>query len=310
MKGKFYGVGVGPGDPELLTIKACRVLREADVICAPRSGAGREGVALSIVGGIIGEEKEVLELPFPMTRDREELERCWEEAAGRIAALLAEGKKVAFVTLGDPTLYSTYTYVLKKIREAGPWETETVPGVPSFCACAAMAGVPLAEGEEKLAVVPLLKDPEALPPLLQNFENVVVMKVGGRYGDVLAVLKSSGLAESSFLASRCGFPEGFVRRLAEESPAGAGGKEEGAGEGRKGRPDYLSLLIVKRAKVGPAKEEGEIGEGLFHRGGSGGPGTAHAQGGGGAAPGGHGDLRRVAGQPGGSALRRRKGPAV
>ncbi|MGB9905338.1 MAG: precorrin-2 C(20)-methyltransferase, partial [Desulfotomaculales bacterium] len=193
---------------------------------------------------------------------------------------LAQGKKVAFITLGDPTLYSTYTYVLKKIREAGPWETETVPGVPSFCACAAMAGVPLAEGEEKLAVVPLLKDPEALPPLLQNFENVVVMKVGGRYGDVLAALKSSGLAESSFLASRCGFPEGFVRRLAEEPPANAEGEKEGsgaeAGGGRKERPDYLSLLIVKRAKAGPAKGEGEIGEGLFHRGGSGGPGAAHA----------------------------------
>lgn len=278
MKGKFYGVGVGPGDPELLTIKACRVLREADVICAPRTGAGREGVALSIVGGIVGGEKEVLELPFPMTRDREELERCWEEAAGRIAALLAEGKKVAFVTLGDPTLYSTYTYVLKKIREAGPWETETVPGVPSFCACAAMAGVPLAEGEEKLAVVPLLKDPEVLPPLLRNFENVVVMKVGARYGDVLALLKSSGLAESSFLASRCGFPEGFVRPLAEEPPANAEGEGEkaGAGGGRKERPDYLSLLIVKRAKAGPGKGEGEIGEGLFHRGGPGGPGAAHA----------------------------------
>lgn len=236
MKGVFYGVGVGPGDPELLTLKGYRVLREVDVICAPKSGADREGVALSIIGEIIGQKKEVLELSFPMTRERAKLEPSWEKAAGRIIGFLREGKKVAFVTLGDPTLYSTYTYLLKKIKQAGPWAVETIPGVPSFCACAALAGIPLAEGEEKLAVVPVIEDLDTVRFVCRHFENVVFMKVAGKFAEVAAVLEELGLKGQAVFASRCGLAGSVVKRDLEEV--------------EEGHKDYLSLIIVKKVAQG------------------------------------------------------------
>lgn len=229
MKGVFYGVGVGPGDPELITLKGYRVLREADVICSPRSGDGREGVALSVVSSLLTGGQQVLELPFPMTRDRAELEACWSRAAGKIIGLLDEGKKVAFITLGDPALYSTYTYVLRKVREAGDYETVTVPGVASFSACAAAAGIPLAEGDEKLAVIPTVKDLNAVRFALQNFESVVLMKVAGRFDRVVEILTELGLKDRAVYASRCGLPGGTVEYDLDEV------RER----------DYLSLIIVK-----------------------------------------------------------------
>jgi len=231
VKGMFYGVGVGPGDPELITLKGRRILQEADVICSPKSGADKEGIALSIVKEIIGEEQEVLELHFPMTRDRGELELCREKAAGRIIDLLKAGKKVAFITLGDPTLYSTYTYILQKIRRAGLEEGETIPGINSFSACAAAAGMALAEGDEKLAVLPMVKDLNVLRMVLQNFENVVLMKVAGEFEEVVGVLEELDLKDRTVFASRCGLPGGFI--------------EHDLDKVRQKKKDYLSLLIIK-----------------------------------------------------------------
>ncbi len=237
MRGKFYGVGVGPGDPELITLKAVRVLRESDVICAPVSGAPGERIAFSVIAPLI-EGKEVVELSFPMTKDAAVLERSWQAAAGRIAEMLRRGQKVAFVTLGDPALYSTYTYVMKKIAGAGPWDVETVPGVPSFCACAAAAGVPLAEGEEKLAVVPAASGTASVRELLRGFENLVLLKVNRAYREVAGVLEESGLLDSSFLASRLGLKGGFVRRLDALLCDHAGWQ-----------PDYLSLILIKNKLI-------------------------------------------------------------
>ena len=233
MKGVFSGVGVGPGDPELITLKGYRVLQEADVICSPKSSADKEGVALSIASEIIKEkgDREILELPFPMTKDQAELELSWEKAADRIIDLLQAGKKVAFITLGDPTLYSTYTYVLKKIKAAGSWEIETIPGVPSFCACAALAGLPLAEGDEKLAVVPAVGDPDSLRFVLQNFENVILMKVARKYAEVVKILEELDLKDRAVFATRCGLPGGRVERNLDQV--------------KTGKQDYLSLIMVK-----------------------------------------------------------------
>ena len=131
--GILYGVGVGPGDPELLTLKAQRVLRTADVIAVPDKGAG-EKTALTIIGDL-AEEKELLLCPAPMVRDRKALDAARDGIASRIAAVLDQGRSVAFITLGDPTVYSTYLYIHKRVRALG-YEAEIVPGVPSFCAAA------------------------------------------------------------------------------------------------------------------------------------------------------------------------------
>ncbi|MCD7838196.1 MAG: precorrin-2 C(20)-methyltransferase, partial [Clostridiales bacterium] len=124
-KGILYGVGVGPGDPELLTVKAVRLLRAADVIAAPDSG-GESRTALNIVRAYI-EDKPVLLCPTPMTRDRETLDRAWEDNARRICALLEQGKQVVFVTLGDPAVYSTYFYLHRRVLARG-YRAEIVPG--------------------------------------------------------------------------------------------------------------------------------------------------------------------------------------
>lgn len=237
VRGKFYGVGVGPGDPELITLKAVRALKESDVICAPVSGAPGERIALSVVAHLI-EGKEVVELSFPMTKDAAVLEQSWQRAAGRIMEMLRSGRVVAFVTLGDPTLYSTYSYVLRKIAGAGPWDVETVPGVPSFCACAAAAGVPLAEGNEKLAVIPAPVGETSLRGLLRSFENLVLLKVNRSHREIAGVLGEFGLIERSFLASRLGLKGEMVCRLDEFLKESAGRQ-----------PDYLSLIVVKNKPI-------------------------------------------------------------
>lgn len=150
-RGTLYGVGVGPGDPELLTLKAIRILKQADVIAVPDKGHG-EGTALAIAGAYIA-DKERISCPAPMVKDKDVLDACYAETAERICALLDAGKDVAFITLGDPTVYSTYIYLHRKVVERG-YGAEIVPGVPSFCAVAARLGESLCQGEERLLVVP------------------------------------------------------------------------------------------------------------------------------------------------------------
>lgn len=153
-KGRLYGVGVGPGDPELLTVKAVRLLKACDVIAIPQKDS-EKCVALKIAAGAAPEAlaKPILALDMPMIRDRKLRERAYAEAAERIQALLAEGKTVVFLTLGDPSIYSTYGYLHSLVHEAG-YEATFVPGVTSFCAAAAALGEPLCEDGEGLHILP------------------------------------------------------------------------------------------------------------------------------------------------------------
>ncbi len=151
MKGKFLAVGVGPGDPKLLTLKAIETIEDSDVIVVPESG-GTENIALKITKDYL-KDKEVVQAAMPMLKDRQELDRYHEEAADMIEAMLNEGKQVAFLTLGDPTIYSTVMYVHRKLTERGH-DTEVVSGIPSFCAVAARLNTSLCEREEPLHIIP------------------------------------------------------------------------------------------------------------------------------------------------------------
>lgn len=151
MIGKFYAVGVGPGDPQLLTVKAIHVMKACQVIAVPRSGAS-ENVALKIAGEYISEQ-EILECDMPMIKDKEELNRCHEQSADAIAEVLEQGKDVAFLTLGDPAIYSTVMYVHRKLTARG-YETAMVPGIPSFCGAAASLNTSLCERDEMLHIIP------------------------------------------------------------------------------------------------------------------------------------------------------------
>jgi len=217
-QGKLYGVSVGPGDPELLTLKAARVLREVDCVAAPNlSGSGR--VALNIVQQHI-EGKQLVDCASPMTSDKRETGRAYDAVADTVAALLDEGKSVAFVTLGDASVYSSWSYLCERMIARG-YDVEVVPGVTSFCAAAAALREPLCERSEQLLVVPAGKgDAEAA---LRIEGTKVFMKPGKTVEGLRALLDESGLSASSALVANCGLPgEAVIPNLAEagELPEG------------------------------------------------------------------------------------------
>lgn len=224
-KGILYGLGVGPGDPELMTVKAVRILRECDVVAGPQAGES-EKTALKIAAAYI-EDKPVLYCDMPMTRDRAQRDACHDKAADEICALLDAGKTVAFLTLGDPTVYSTYWYVHKRVAERG-YDARLVPGVPSFCAAAAALGRALCEDNEMLHIIPAshtsTDDGLALPG------NKVLMKAGRAILDVREKLEAQGKLEEAALVERCGMEgERIVTDLRElDDPTG-----------------YFSIILVK-----------------------------------------------------------------
>lgn len=176
-KGKLYGIGVGPGDTELLTLKAARILKTVSVVFTPKSSKEKDSIALSIVRPILEErddyKKLMLVTPiFPMIEDKEELEKIWTSASEMIAQYLDSGRDVAFITLGDPSVFSTYAYVQKKL--IGDYEIETVPGITSFTACAAARNKALVEQNEILTIVPKIDD--RLEHVLEYSDAVVLMK--------------------------------------------------------------------------------------------------------------------------------------
>lgn len=209
-EGILYGVGVGPGEPELLTLKAVRILREADVVALPNKGSG-EQTALQIVKEHVA-DKPLLLCHTPMVRDAALLEQCYTKAADQLCALLQEGKKVAFITLGDPTIYSTYVYIHRKVLERG-YQAELIPGVPSFCAAAARLGVSLCQGEERLLIVPASHDIE---DCLNISANQVYMKAGRRLDELRHTLSAHGKVGKAMAVSNCGMADERVWSNLEE----------------------------------------------------------------------------------------------
>ena len=225
-KGILYGVGVGPGDPELLTLKAQRILKEADVIAVPDKGTG-EKTALSIIGPL-AEGKPLLYCAAPMTRDPDCLEAAYEQNARQIAALLDEGKTVAFITLGDPSIYSTYLYIHRRVLAMG-YEARLIPGVPSFCAVAAALGTGLCEGGDRLLIVPASHRDVA--DCLAVDANLVFMKAGRELGALRQKLEDASLLEGAAMVENCGMEGERVFPRFAGAPADSG---------------YFSVVVVKR----------------------------------------------------------------
>ncbi len=235
--GKFYGLGVGPGDPELMTLKAVRVLEECSTVFIPRSAVGEGSRAGEIAGRYMKPGAEVQELVFPMTRDPETLEKSWRASVKEVAAVVRRGKSTAFLTLGDPMLYSTYIYLLRGLRvELPELEVETVPGVTSVTAAAALADFPVGEGDEKVVIVPSSGDIGELGELLDRFDTVVLMKVAKNLQRIIDLLEEKGLMDEAVLVSRAGFPQ---QRVVKELRT-LRGSDEKAG--------YLSTILIKTGK--------------------------------------------------------------
>lgn len=225
MAGKLYGVGVGPGDPELLTIKALRVIEECDIIAVPGKTAA-DTAAYKIVAKAypgIG-EKELLGIHMPMTKEEKTLETSHTEAVDRLTGLLDAGKKIAFLTLGDPTVYSTYMYLHGKIAEAG-YAVEIVSGIPSFCAAAARLGISLGQKAEQIHIIPASYQAEEAWNLPGT---KVFMKAGGKLPAVKESLKEH--PEKIYGVENCGMEGEKVYYGVDELPENAG---------------YYTLVIVK-----------------------------------------------------------------
>ena len=183
MKGKLYGIGVGPGDPELMTVKAARLVSEADVIITPKTEKKDGSVALNIAKPYIKDHTEIVPVVFPMVLNDDTQKEGWEEARNIITKLLSEGKQVVFLTLGDPMFYSTYMYVYRLVENSG-YEIETVPGVTAFCAIGSHLGYPIVEKEEVLAIVPATAPKEKIDKVLAVADDAVIMKVYRNFGEV------------------------------------------------------------------------------------------------------------------------------
>lgn len=227
-KGKLFGIGVGPGDPELVTMKAVRLMKEADVIAVPDKGSG-EKTALNIVREYV-EGKELMDCPTPMIRDQEALDRCYTEIADRICTLLEQGKNVCMITLGDPSIYSTYIYVHKKVLNRG-YEAQLVPGVPSFCAVAARLGQSLCEGSDRLLIVPASCD---VTEALEFPANKIFMKAGKSIQQLQQQLRERNLLERASMVANCGMEN-------EQVFQNFGDMKESSG--------YFSVVVVKEREA-------------------------------------------------------------
>ncbi len=226
MEGKLYGIGVGPGDPELLTCKAVRLLKKCEIIVVPESNSGMN-VAFEIARKAVPEieKKKIRKVFMPMTKDKAALKEAHEKAADSILEWLKEGD-VAFLTLGDPSVYSTYWYLHKRVQGKGG-HAQIVPGIPSFCAAAAALNVNLAEGREMLHIIPASYELESA---LQLSGTKVFMKAGGNFEKMQKLLKENKTKQTVKMIENCGMKQEKKYYSIEEIPEKAG---------------YFSLVVIK-----------------------------------------------------------------
>jgi len=230
--GTLYGIGVGPGDPDLITLKALKVLQGVDHIFASCSSKNNYSLALKIVRSHLNGAG-IEHLPFPMTRDPGVLKEAWTRNARRVLQVLDTGANAAFVTLGDPLTYSTFGYLLKTLKRLNPQVSIiTIPGITSYSAAAALTQIPLTEGEESFYLVSGALGPAKLREVIDKMENIVMLKTYRHFADIYQALEDLDLLDRATCISRCGLEGETVvedlRRL-------------------KGQPlPYLSMIIIKK----------------------------------------------------------------
>ncbi|HMK34472.1 MAG TPA: precorrin-2 C(20)-methyltransferase [Desulfomonilaceae bacterium] len=233
-KGTLYGIGVGPGDPDLITVKGMKILNECAHVFVPKARLEGDSVALSIAQRHIHAEAEIHEIVFPMTTDRNKLIARWEESARIIADVLETGSDACFLTLGDTFLYSTYIYMLRALRHRIPdVHVVTVPGVTAFSAAAALSEFPVGEAKDPVTIIPTADDLEEVRRALAAGGTVVLMKIGKRLGGILDVLESAGAMGRSVFVSHAGMDSQRVV------------KDLGELRGEEADTGYLSVILVR-----------------------------------------------------------------
>jgi len=200
---ELIAVGCGPGDPDLLTVKAVKAIQNADIIMCPTSKEGKPSIALSVISPILDKTKnqEIVNLVFPMTKDKETLESTWEKNSKILAEGVLAGKNVVYITIGDPYLYSTWIYLHREISKNYPEIKITViPGIVSMFTFASKVGISLAEGAEKFSVIPSCYDLSQVKEIAKNSDTMVFLKDGRYFDQVIELLKESGFSDDSIFA--------------------------------------------------------------------------------------------------------------
>ncbi len=230
--GRLYGISAGPGDPELISVKGLKRLQTSPVVAFPASVRNSIGVAQKIVSPWLNPEQTLLSLNFPMVSNPEDWREAWQLAAEKTWSFLAQGLDVAFVSEGDVSFYSTYSYLAHTLKQQHPkLITEAIPGVCSPLASVAALGVPLATVGDRLAVLPALYGIEALPSITDWADVLILMKVGSVYQQVWDLLKSLNLLANSALVIEASHPQQqIVKDLTHY---------------RDLSPPYFSLMVVR-----------------------------------------------------------------
>ncbi|MBI4850045.1 MAG: precorrin-2 C(20)-methyltransferase [Nitrospirae bacterium] len=251
MQGKLTVIGVGPGDPELLTIKGLNALKNTKVICVPKGREEGSSLALSIVRKIVNlDGKEIIEAYFPMIKTRRQntedrtqktehrrqtkagLDAEWNATVETISVRLKQGSDVAFITLGDPTIYSTFYYLYDKLVELLPdLNIEIIPGVSSITASAARAKISLGLADEKIAILPANYMGD-LRSILETFDTVVLMKVHKVFNQIVELLQEMNLLDQSAYIVRAGMDEEKIFRNIKDV--------------RQEDLDYFSMVIIRK----------------------------------------------------------------
>ena len=237
---QLIGIGVGPGDPDLLTVKAVKAIQDADVIMCPASAEDRPSIALSVISSLIDKSKnqEIVKLIFPMTKDKDVLESHWKNNAKIMAEKVLSGKNVVYLTVGDPYLYSTWIYMHRDISANYPdMKISVIPGIVSMFTFASKVGVSIAEGAEKVAIIPSCYDLSSVKEIAKHSEVLVFLKDGRYFDKVIELLKESGFPENSIFAigQDLGTDHEIIRKMT-------------LGEVNDGTltTKYFSILVVKR----------------------------------------------------------------
>jgi precorrin-2/cobalt-factor-2 C20-methyltransferase len=235
--GTLFGLGVGPGDPKLLTLRAVEVLKEVGVVFAAGSSKNEYSLALNVVRDHLPAATRVVKLDFPMTQDQQALDAAWADNARQVLAVLDQGQDAAFVTIGDSLTYSTFGYLARTVLAIDPEaRVETVPGITAYHAAAARLNLPLVESKESLLVVSGVSEPADIARLAACGDNVVIMKTYRNYDQIIDALEDLPERRQTYCVSQCGLPGEILC----EDAASLRGRDM----------HYLSLVIVK----GPKKD--------------------------------------------------------
>ncbi len=237
---ELIGIGVGPGEPDLLTVKAVKAIQNADTIMCPASKEDRPSIAFSVVSTLIDKTKnqEIVKLIFPMTKDKDVLESTWKKNAKIMAEKVLSGKNVVYLTIGDPYLYSTWIYMHRQIQTNYPeMKISVIPGIVSMFTFAAKIGVSIAEGAEKVAIIPSCYDLSTVKEIAKNAESMIFLKDGRYFDQVIELLKESGFSDDSIFA--IGQDLGTDKEIIRKLTLGEVNDDTLTSK-------YFSILVVKR----------------------------------------------------------------